>query len=443
MAHFTRVANERHRFVQDNVLATGSTLVAGALGFVLQAVTSHALRPGQYGKAFAVLSFFTLLTKPAAAFGRLVAWQTSQDLSDPEALGDHSSVLLRQVTLRMLAIGAFVGIVSLVGGVVLATYLHVALSYIVVGAASVPFLLATQALLGSLQGEQRFVPWSVLSVFVTVSRLVCVVALIFAFGAFGFILGTTIAAAVTFAVCLRQVWPRLSTGRGRFGWRPVVPFLVTALASTLAIGVFQSADVIVVEHFFTKTLGGEYAIVAVLGNSVFFATGGVASVVFPIVAARHARDRSTFGVMGASLALCGIAGLIGVLGLQLLSHFILVNFAGKAYIGGARYLGGYALGMALLSCVLVLVNTLQSLNRLSLLWVLIPATILRPALLVVFHGTLLTVVVVSDLSIAAFAVVIAAMYIVTERARQRAGAGTTGGPGGQTAPPPGAAIAMT
>ena len=55
--------------------------------------------------------------------------------------------------------------------------------------------------------------------------------------------------------------------------------------------------------------------------------------------------------------------------------------------------------MSMLSWVVLLVNTLQSLNSLTLLWVLIPGAILRPLLLIEFHGSLMTVVVVSNLGL--------------------------------------------
>ncbi len=435
-------AGERRRFVQHNILATGSTLLGGVLGFVLQAITSHALHPGQFGKTFAVVSFYTLLTRPAAAFGRLVAWETSRELSSPDSefgrlvrrtrqhrLGSSrpqaevSGMLLRQVTVRLLVGGGVIVAVSFLGGPLLADFLHVPVRDIGISAVAVPFLLATQPLLGRLQGEQRFVPWSVLSVFVLLSRLIVVGAFVFIFGAFGVLLGTTVASIITFLVCLAVVWPGMGRFKGHFNWVKAAPFIITALASTLAIGVFLGADVIIVDHFFDKVRSGQYAVVAVVGNSVFFATGGVASVIFPIVAARHARDRSTFGVMGASLGLCAGAALAGTVALQLFGHFILLNFAGKRYVPGAHYLGLYALGMGLLGCVVLLNNTQQSLNRLSLLWLLIPATILRPVLLILFHGTLFTVVVVSDLTIAAFALVLTVMYVVTERARQRPAGG--------------------
>jgi O-antigen/teichoic acid export membrane protein len=419
-------ARERRSFVRYNVLATGSTLIAGALGFGLQSITSHALNPGSYGKAFVVITFFALLTRPAAAFGRLVAWQTSRERSE-DAEGQVRSNVLREVTIKLLVVGTIVGLLCCAFASVPGHYIGVPISFVIAGAVGVPCMLALQPLLGGLQGEKRFGPWSWLNIWVTLSRVALVVALIYVLGAYGVVWGTTLSGIVTFIAAAIAVRPMLRRTNAKhpdgyrtpFRWRPVAPFIVTAIASTMTIGVFLSADVIIVEHFFNKTDGGQYSVVSAIGNSVFFITGGVIAVVFPLVAERHARNRSTFGVMGVSLGLCALLTLVGFLGLQIFGRFILENFAGARYVAGDRYLGWYALGMGLMGCVVVLLNTQQSLNRMTLLWILIPATLARPALLVFFHGTLLTVVVVSDISAVVFGSIMLAMYIVSERARQR------------------------
>jgi O-antigen/teichoic acid export membrane protein/tetratricopeptide (TPR) repeat protein len=411
----------RKQFLQDNVLATGSTLIAGFLGFGLQAMSSHVLSPGGYGKAFAVISFYTLVVRPASAIGRLVAWQTSRELATGDEMGPGSIVLLRETTLWMLLIGLIVAVLSVLGGSVLGSYLHVSVLEIGIAAASAPFLLGVQPLLGTLQGQQRFVPWSALSVVVALSNLVFVAAFVFELGTRGVLLGVTVGSIVTFLVCLGAVWRSITSYRGspRTVWSPFVPFIVTGLASTLAIGVFVGADVIIVEHFFDKVQAGQYASVAAIGNAVFFGTGGVASVVFPLIAARHGSGRSTYGVMGGTFALCAAATITGTVFLGFFGHFVLLQFSGERYVGGAHILGWYALGMGIVGWVVILVNTQQSLNRLTLLWVLVPTIILRPALLLVFHGTLLTVVVVSDLSAAVLALVLMVMYVVNERTRRR------------------------
>ena len=94
---------------------------------------------------------------------------------------------------------------------------------------------------------------------------------------------------------------------------------------------------------------------------------------------------------------------------------ILHLFAGKGYTSGAGYMGLYALGMGLLAAANMLMNTQQSLDRLSLIWILVPLTALKPVLILLFHGTLLTVVVVSDLATLVFLVGLTIVYIAHER----------------------------
>jgi O-antigen/teichoic acid export membrane protein len=417
---------EGRRFVRNNALTTASTLLAGLLGFGLQAVTSHVLHPRQFGAAFSVITLYALLTRPAAAFGRLVAWQTSRERT---AAGDGQppTDVLREVVTKMLLVGAVAGALFCAGAWIVGRFFHVPASYILVSSAGMPFMLAVQPLLGRLQGQERFVSWGVISIWVIASRPLFVVPLVFVDGGFGVLLGTTLAAAATFVVAIVPVWSDMWAVKGRhsaypvtpFRWGAVVPLVMTGVASTLAVGVFLGADVIIVEHFFDKLQGGQYSAVSAAGNAVFFATGGVAAVIFPIVAARHAGDRSTFGVMGASLGMCALAMLAGTLFFQLFGKWVLTEFAGRRFAAGDHYLGLYVLGMGLLGCLVVLLNTQQSLNRMSLLWVLIPFTILRPVLLLLFHHTLMTVVVVSDVCVAAFALIIGVMYVISERARQR------------------------
>jgi tetratricopeptide (TPR) repeat protein len=410
--------NMRRQFVEDNVLATAATVVAGLLGFGLQAISSHALHPAAFGKAFAVYSFFYLvITRPSSAFGRLQSWQSSREESSG-GTGEVAGSLLRQQTLWLLGVGGVIGVASVLAGTELSGYLHVPLSEIATAAASVPFTLALQPLLGVLQGQQRFISWSVLSVLVNLSRIVLVVGFVYPLGGLGFQIGNTLAAFLTFVVCLVVVWPEFSSFKsGLFSWRPTLPFIVTGVFSTVTFGVFQGADVDLVEHFFAKTPAGQYAAVAVISSAVFFASGGVASAVFPMIAARHKNGRSTFGVMGGAFGLCFVTGLVGTFALQLFGRTILSDFAGAKYIPGTQYIGYYAFGMAMLGWLSILVNTQQSLNNYSLMWVLVPVTIIRPILVVLFHKTILTVVVVGDLTIAAFALALTTMYVVNELAR--------------------------
>jgi O-antigen/teichoic acid export membrane protein len=189
-----------------------------------------------------------------------------------------------------------------------------------------------------------------------------------------------------------------------------------------------------VEHFFGGAMGGQFSAVTVTSRSLFFAMGSVSSVLFPNVAARHARSRRTRSVVFSSLALALIGGVLGLVVFSLGSHFILRSFSGRAYVAGSGYIGWYALGMPLLAAVVMLSNTQQSLADLRLLWVLVPGALLKPLLIVLFHQSLLVVSLMSDVSIAIVLIALTIMYLGSERRLN-----STRQPPNWVAPPEGAA----
>jgi O-antigen/teichoic acid export membrane protein len=409
---------ERRQFITHNAMAAAGTWGAGILGLLLQALVSHHFNPGAYGEVFAVFSFYTVLTQPAAGFSRMVAWTTSRELATKHGTDVESSALLRMTIRRLTLIGTALGLVFIIGSAPLAHYLGVPLSFVIAGAIGVPFMFATSPMLASLQGEQRWVPWSALSIGIALSRIVFVIIFGLWLGVMGVMLGISVAAAVLYFIALAMVWPRLRRGHGPSGWRPLWKFLVVSVTSTVTVSVLMGSDVILVQHFFPGPRAGQFSAVTVTARALFFAMGSVTSVLFPKVATRHARQRGTKSVVFASVGIALVGGLLGLLVFSVLSTSILHAFSGKSYEGGSSYIGWYALGMPLLAAVVMLSNTQQSLADLKLLWVLTPGTLIKPVLIFFFHGSLLVVSLMSDLAIAAVLFALAVQYLLTER-RQR------------------------
>lgn len=411
---------ERRQFITHNLIAAVGTWSAGIIGLLLQAIVSHHFRPAVFGEVFTVFSFYIVLTQPAAAFARLIAWSTSRALASDPPDDREASALLRSTDRRLLVFGALVAAVCAAGAPWIGTFLHVPPFYVVLGAIGVPFLFSTSPLTASFQGQQRWVPWSLLNIAVAVSRVIFVAILGLLLGPPGVLMGISVAAAAVYVMALWMVRSRLHRGHGRVNWRPLRRFLLLSLASTLAVSVLMGSDVILVEHFFGGTRGGQFSAVTVTSRALFFAMGSLTFVLFPKVAARHANARSTRAVVAASVAVTLLAALGGFVVFSVGGHIILHAFSGKAYEAGQSYIGWYALGMPLMAGVVMFSNTQQSLNDLGMLWVLIPGTILKPLLIILFHQSLLVVSLMSDVAIGALFVGMAVRYVMEERQLQRA-----------------------
>ncbi len=405
---------ERWAFLAHNLVAALGTGLAGIFGLLLQAVLTHRLRPLPYGQMLAVFTFFTLVTQPAAAFSRMVAWQTSRDL----AVGDGapaSGALLRSANRRLMAVGTVVGLGFAAAAPLVAGFLHVPADFVAIGAICVPFTLATPALLGAVQGEQRFATWGALVAATAGSRIVCAAALVVPFGVRGALGGISLASILVYLGALLTVRGRLRAAAGGVEWRRLARFLVVSIASTVMVSMLLFSDVIMVQHYFSGRRAGEFGAMAVASRALFFAMGSVGAVLFPKVAARQATRRSTLPVVAASLGLALGGGLVGWVAFSVGAHQILGHFAGHAYVAGSSYIGLYALSMPLLAGAAMLSNTQQSFDRLRLLWVLLPAAALKPVLIALFHSSLQAVVVASDVAAAVALLALAVLYVIEER----------------------------
>jgi O-antigen/teichoic acid export membrane protein len=399
------------RIVAHNLIVGGGTIVAGLLGVAFQSLFSHRLQPADYGAVFAVVTLISLIGLPTSALTLLMARETSRDrVNRGSAL---SKVLLREGT-RAILLGGFAVAVGLaLGAEPLSKYFSIPKGLLLAAAAGVPFTLALSLPLGRLQGEQRFMALSAISIGQAALKLVAAIALGVVLGPTGIVAGISLATALVYLAALRMVRQSKRTDEQRPAWwRPAAAYLAVVLPSTLALAVLLSADVLLVKHFFPTRVAGEYAAVAALGRAIFWGASAVATVLFPKVVFRGAQGKGGSPLVGASLLLVAVGGLGGLAMLALASRWLLVAFSGGAYAEAAGYLPWYALGMIMLGAAAVLIATHQSRGRPGFLALLVPLSLLEPILLLAFHQSLGQVVLVVDVSMALVAGALGALYLV-------------------------------
>jgi O-antigen/teichoic acid export membrane protein len=278
-----------------------------------------------------------------------------------------------------------------------------------------PFTFALPLLFGELQGEQRFAAFAAIAVGQAALKLVAAVAIGFFLGPFGVVLGISLAGAVTYLVVRHLVRRKLAL-RARWPWqRPALAYLAIILPSTLALAVLLSADVLLVKHFFPATIAGEYGAVAALGRAIFWGAGGVAAVLFPKIVFRESQGRTSLPLILVSLCLVAVGGGVALLVISLGSKPLLTAFAGQLYVGGAQYLPWYAFGMTLLGAAAVLTATHQSRGKRTFLNLLVPIAVLEPVLIILWHGSVMQVISILDVSMAALVVGLLALYLTDKR----------------------------
>jgi O-antigen/teichoic acid export membrane protein len=404
------------RLLTNSLFTTISTIIVGVGGFAIQAIGSKELPTREFGEAFAVMSFYALVGRPSTIVGRLVAWQASRDFH-PEKLAQRQSItMLRVLSVLSFLVGCLVLFGSLVGRDFIEDYLRIPVYDILIAALATPFLLGIQPLLGMLQGESRFRQWSTLNMIVTIFKLLFVVILIARFQVFGFLLGTTMGTIAAYVLGLwylrEQMFRHLGVRHVR--WRTYIPFVLTGVASKVLMGVLLSLNIILVEHYFDHHSAGHYAIVALVGNAILYATGGIASAVYPSIASRQSQAISTLRIMVYAVLGTAIIAVIAIIALHSAESIIFEVLSRARNLRHPDYFIPYAVGAAMLALLAIFLHTLQATNKLSLLWVLVPLIALPPIILVIFHQTLMAVVIANDVCIALSLLVLAIRYFLEE-----------------------------
>jgi len=265
--------------------------------------------------------------------------------------------------------------------------------------------------MGQIQGQQRFFMLSGFAAGQAGLKLVAAISLGLLFGPVGIVAGVAAAYATAYATAYLIVRPKTQRGSTVAWLAPAGRYLAMAVPSTIALAALLSTDVVLVKHFFSNQVAGEYAAMAALGRAVFWGASGVAIVLFPKVALRESQGRDGLRIIIVSLIVVGFGGVVSLGALCFFARPILVLFAGPAYQAIAGYLPWYAIGMLLLGGIAVLVAALQSNGQPAFLYVLIPTTLLEPTLLLLFHSSVGQVVAAMDLSLATVLIGLSLSYV--------------------------------
>src|ERR1700677_1798826 len=312
------------------VLLLGSGLAA-AINFAYNTAVARFLGPTSFGHATAVYTLLTLISAVTLSFQIVPAKVVAQQ-SSPEA----KSAVYRDFHRGAWICGIFVASLLVLFAKGIAGYLNlpspVLVDLIAIGAA---FYVPLGTRRGYIQGAYGF---RVLATNLILEGLVrlggSLLMMILGFGVRGVIAAN--AAAIAGAYFAGA--PKLA---------PVVPSHLRfsqALRESLQAMVFfagqviiNNCDIVLVKHFFTPTLAGLYAAVAMVGRVIFALSSAVVNSMFPLVAGTKDEERKDLRVIATSLLLVLGIGCTIALGLRLAPAVVWTTFFGSGFGIAGKY----------------------------------------------------------------------------------------------------------
>jgi O-antigen/teichoic acid export membrane protein len=396
-------------------LTVSLLIFAGSFfNYLFNMIMGRMLGPADYGILAALLSIVYVLS----VFSSSVQVVSSKYTSIYKAEGntDKINALFWGMNRKMfwLSIGSFLLIFAL--SPLIARFLNIP-STLTVMIFSTLFLVTFLAPVnrGILQGLQRFFYFAISFPFESgIKLLTGVLLVVLGFGvngaAFAPFFGVLLAYFII-AVPLLKLFKKRKKSI-RLPWREMLVYAKPVFLTTLGLSGFLIFDVFLVKHYFPPYEAGLYAALSLMGRIIFFITGPVNQIMFPLVSESYQKKKNYKQLMLDAFLLVTFLSAAVLLFYYFFPTFSVKLIFGSAYLGIQPYLIFFGFTMFMYSVANVLVYYFLATQRTMIYILPLIFSTLLIILLIIFHQTLWQVVWVQVLTNTLFFISTLVFYFV-------------------------------
>lgn len=375
-------------FIANNTASFGNFLYSLFMG--------RLLTPNAFGELGAILSILGVLSVPLSIFQLLIVKTVS--FYHGEKKTGVIRLLFDHLTKRLLFLGVLGAAAMLLLSGKLSIFLQLdnSMPFIIV---SFFFVLSFAGTFNraTLQGTLSFTYLAVNSfVEIMVKLIVSVLLVVLNFGVIGALVGSSTGAVVGYLLTIVELRILLRKDKTEENlkvpkWldsKNTLPVLLTTLTMTL----FFTADIILVKHFFPPVVAGEYVALSTVGKIIYYLTGPIISVMFPLISSRAGSGISyIMPLLGTLVLALGISTLM-IFVYFLFPGLILTILYGGRYAGAVPYMGIFSFYISLLTINSILTYFLLSVSYNKPIYFLFFTSFLQSIFIFLIHNSIYNVI---------------------------------------------------
>lgn len=176
----------------------------------------------------------------------------------------------------------------------------------------------------------------------------------------------------------------------------ILAYAAPSAMAMLGLTLFITTDMLLVKHFYSSKDAGIYAGMSLLGKIIYFFSAPISTVLFPLVVQRHARNEKHSHLFAIAIGLVALSSF----GITLFYYFfpgfsILLLLKQKDYLSITPILWVFGIFMISYSLLWVTTNYYLSMKKTNIFIPIVIAAVFQAIALWFYHGTFLTVILVS------------------------------------------------
>jgi O-antigen/teichoic acid export membrane protein len=411
----------RRLLSSSSIIFVGSIL-SGGFSYLFNLLSARLLGPEQYSQVTAILALFTVASVGSSAI-LIVAMRYLGELYYVEryrALRQTYWHLMKQ-SLGLAAVFFIIGVilvVPLVKFFAIQAPLPVIIAFL-----SFFFSFAVSVSRGLLQGSQRFVSISVSTTTEMAVRVLTLVILVkLGFGLVSALWAVVLGSCISLFVTSRPVSKIMDLAENDscqedyvLPQKELLSYAWQTFITSFFLNIFLSLDILLVKRYFTGEIAGKYAALSSVAKLIFFLTGPVVSVMFPMISEKRTKGEKHYRALGLSIIVTSVVALL-VLGVFSLFPYLVIKILyGQTYTTYSNLLPQVGLFIVFYVLINLFVNYFIAIKDFTFLWLFGVAIAAEVFFARIHHATLEQLIQVITFSLGGLLTLMMVRYLLLKR----------------------------
>lgn len=387
----------RHELVTGSIYLFLGFLLGSFFGFLVNLFLARNLIPSDYGVYASLLSLFTLTSIPTQSIIQIIVRFATDFFAKDEK---NRAANLYFKTLKFLfVLSLLIFFIFLIFASFIENFLHLNnFWYVILTGLSVSISYLAIINTAFLQSLLKFSFIGISNVLNGVVRLAVAIILVYlGFKVFGGLVAIFFAIFVPFLfqfIPLKSFLTQKHKENAKISIKEIGEYALPTAITTLSLMSLTSTDVILVKHFFSSDAAGLYGGLSFIGKVIFYFTGPIPLVMFPLLIKRHNLGQNFHNLFYLALILVIFPSVVITS-----IYFLFPQFVIKLFLNGGEYLkifnnlGLFAIFVTLFSIINVFVNFFLSLKKTIIFIFVLAAAAAQVVLIVLFHNSFREVII--------------------------------------------------
>lgn len=370
------------------------TNFANFAAYLYHLVIGRMLGPSSYGTVAATLATLAFFSTAFSFLGTVVIKFVSSS-SEKDNGG-----LLGWFFEKALIIGLFLFVSILLFSKTLSVFLNFEIKIIYLIAPTVVVFLLNFILKSFLQGLMRFSNVVFLTNLELFGRLLLGAGLVYlGFDAFGAIWAISISSflgVILGFLFLKDI--KLKRKCQNLKVAKIFKYSIPVFLITVAGNSFMSSDVILAKHYFEAYDAGIYASLSTLSKIVFYATGPVTAVMFPLISKKYSLNRPYIKLLTMSALMVAFISATVLFIFWLFPELMINILFGKEFLASADKLFYFGIFVFIYSLANLMISFYLSIEKTKIWIVPVACAMIQILGIWIFHNNFMNLIAVSIVS---------------------------------------------